>query len=149
MWITSSSGANGCNDGLSSHALSLSARWINHCRGWQRGFRHTLRSKGYRLNLTLIVNLGLAQWTEESLSAPSDFTPKLARQPAAWLDNKRPRAGGTKMAADATACQVSIFGWFITATACLGNMIILLVPHWSRRIGLTRLKLIGPGLKRD
>lgn len=43
--------------------------------------------------------------------------------------------------------QVSILGWFISATSCLGNMIISPVPHWPRQIRLTRLKLIGPGQK--
>lgn len=94
MWKTSSSDANGCGDRLSSHALS--ARWINHCRGWERGSRRTRHSKGYRLNLTLIVNLGLAQWTEEACQRRATSRPNWPVSRPRRLDNKRPREGSPK-----------------------------------------------------
>lgn len=43
----------------------------------------------------------------------------------------------------ATMCRVSVLGWFMTPTVCLGNMIISPVPHWPRQIRLTRFQLIG------
>lgn len=81
-----------------------------------------------------IVNLSLHTMNTRGLSALSDFS-----QPATQLTKK---THNSKKWPPSTQ-QVGILGWFITATACLGNTIISRVPHWPRQSTLTMLKLIG------
>lgn len=79
------------------------------------------------------------------LSALSD-SPKWPHRSASRLNRKKGLTKA-KMAAVTAARHVGILEWFISATACLGNMIISPVPYWQRQIWLTRLKLIGPEQK--
>lgn len=87
-----------------------------------------------------IVNLSLDTMNTRGLSALSDFTPKYVVLSVSHTVHQKDSQGPKW---PPSTQQVGILGWFITATACLGNTIISRVPHWPRQSTLTMWKLIG------
>lgn len=87
-----------------------------------------------------VVNLSLDTMDTRGLSALSDLTPKYVVLSVSHTAHQKDSQRSTWLP---STQRVSVLGWFITATACLGNTIISHVPHWPRQGTLTMLKLIG------